>query len=143
MTWARKPYQRPSPLIAKPQTRSADPRGPTRSGTWLAIVRTKPCLVCAHGQQRHPTEAHHTKGLFPRTAGKRISDLLAAPLCQWHHTMGPDALHRTLDESGWWRRMGVDAYSVILSQLAGCRDPDRDEAAAFVKLHRERTMVEQ
>lgn len=138
MTWGRKPYTRPEPLVAKPQTRSADPRGPTRSSDWLARVRQRPCLVCAHGQQGHPTEAHHTKGLFPRTPGKRISDLLCLPLCIWHHTISGDALHRTGDELGWWRVHGIEPYGTILSQLAQCRDPDRDEAIAFVKLHRER-----
>lgn len=138
MTWSRKPFTRPEPLVAKAQTRSADPRGPTRNGWWMAIVRSKPCLICAHGQQTHPTEAHHPKGLFPRTTGKRISDLLVLQLCQHHHTMGQDALHRTLDEIGWWKRMGVDPYGVILSNLAACRDESRDEAIAFVTTHRER-----
>lgn len=139
MTFGRpKPYTRPELLIAKAQTRRQDQKGPTRSTSWRAVVRTKPCLICAHGQQQHPTEAHHPKGLFPRTAGKRISDLLCLQLCQRHHSFGEDALHATLDELGWWRRMGIDPYGVILSNLAGCRDPDRDEAIAFVKLHRER-----
>lgn len=70
--------------------------------------------------------------------GVRISHLLCLPLCDWHHTTGPDALHRTLDELDWWRRHGIEPYGQILSQLAQCRDPDRDEAIAFVKLHRER-----
>jgi len=47
-------------------------------------------------------------------------------------------LHRTGDELGWWRRMGVEPYGVILSMLAGCRDPSKDDAVAFVKAQRER-----
>lgn len=140
MTFGRsKPWTRPELLVPKAQTRRLDDKGPVRNTGWLARVRTLPCLCCPHGRQQRPTEAHHTKGLFPRTTGKRISDLLCLQLCQWHHTLGPDALHRTGDEQAWWRCMGVDPYGVILSNLAGCRDPNKDEAVAFVKLHRERT----
>jgi hypothetical protein len=139
MSLARnKPWERPASLVPKPHTRRLDDKGPARNSVWLARIRSLPCLCCPHGRQSHPTEAHHPKGLFPRTIGKRISDLLCLPLCQWHHTMAPDALHRTGDELRWWRSIGVDPYGVILSQLAGCRDPDRDEAVAFVKLWRER-----
>jgi hypothetical protein len=133
-----KPWERPAPFVPKPQTRRLDDKGPSRNSAWLAHIRSLPCLCCAHGGQRHPTEAHHPKGLFPRTIGKRISDLLALQLCQWHHTLAPDALHRTGDEQRWWRSKGVDPYGVILSNLAGCRDPDKGEAMDFVKLWRER-----
>lgn len=134
----KKPWERPESLVPKAQTRRLDDKGPTRNSGHLARVRGLPCLCCPHGGQRHPTEAHHPKGLFPRTAGKRISDLLCLQLCQWHHTLGPDALHKTGDELGWWRRMGVDPYGVILSNLAWSRDADRGEAIDFVKLQRER-----
>jgi hypothetical protein len=70
--------------------------------------------------------------------GVRISDLLCLPLCDRHHDQWPGSLHKHGDELGWWRSMGVDPYGVILSQLAGCRDPDKDQAVAFVKLQRER-----
>lgn len=141
MTWRTKPYTRPEPLIAKPQTRSAFDKGPARSTDWLTRIRSKPCLCCPHGSQQGPTRAHHPKGLFPRTIGRRISDLLCLQLCDWHHTIGPAALHRTGDEAAWWRSQGVDPYGVILSNLAGCRDPNRDEAVAFVKIHRERAVA--
>ncbi len=134
----RKPFTRPENLVPKAATRRLDDKGPARSSDWLTRVRGMHCLCCAHGRQQHPTRAHHPKGLFPRTYSVRISDLLCLPLCDWHHTIGPDALHRTLDEAGWWRRQGIEPYGVILSQLAQCRDPERDDAIAFVKLHRER-----
>ena len=138
MTLARKKHwERPAPLVPKPQTRMGFDKGPARSTAWLAHVRTLPCMCCPHGRQQSPTRAHHTKGLFPRTMGRRISDLLTLPLCDGHHTDGPDALHREGDELAWWRRHGVDPYGVILSQLAACRDPERDEAIALVKLARE------
>lgn len=133
-----RPWERPASLVPKPSTRRQDDKGPDRNSAWLAYIRKRPCLCCPDGHQMHPTEAHHPKGLFPRTLGKRISDLLALQLCQWHHTIGPDALHRTGDEAHWWRSHGIDPYGVILSNLAGCRDPDKDQAVAFVKLHRER-----
>lgn len=138
MTWGHKPFTRPEPLVAKAQTRRLDDKGPDRNSAWLARLRSRPCVVCPHGGQTTPTRAHHPKGLFPRTMGKRISDLLCLPLCDWHHTDGPVALHCYGDELAWWRSCGVEPYSTILSQLAQCRDPDRDEAVAFVKLHRER-----
>ena len=69
--------------------------------------------------------------------GRRVSDLLCLPLCDQHHTDGPGALHSTGDEALWWRAHGVDPYGCILSCLAGCREPERDEARAFVILHRD------
>lgn len=138
MSLARtKPWERPASLVPKPSTRRQDDKGPARNSVWLAHIRNLPCLCCPHGRQQHPTRAHHPKGLFPRTMGKRVSDLLCLQLCDWHHTDGPGALHHTGDERGWWRSMGVDPYGVILSNLAGCREPERDEAIAFVKVHRE------
>ena len=132
-----KPWARPEPLVAKASGRRMDDKGPARNSAWLAHVRRLPCLACS-GLSAHPIEAHHPRGLFPRTMGKRISDLLALPLCQWHHTIGATALHRYGDELSWWRSVGVEPYGVILSQLAGCRDPDKDEAVAFIKLQRDR-----
>lgn len=139
MTLARtKPWSRPEPLVPKAQTRRLDDKGPERNAAWLARVRQMPCLCCPHGRQTSPTRAHHTRGLFPRTMGVRVSDLLCLPLCDWHHTTGPDALHKSGDELGWWKRHGAEPYGCILSCLAGCRDPERDEAIAFVKFHRNR-----
>lgn len=139
MTFGKpKPWKRPASLVPKTLGDSAINKGPARSLDWLARIRGLPCLCCGHGRQTTPTRAHHPKGLFPRTTGKRISDLLCLPLCDWHHTDGPQALHRTGDELAWWKRMGVEPYGCILSCLAGCRDPNRDEAIAFVKLNRER-----
>lgn len=138
MTWRPKPWTRPEPLVPKAQTRSTVDKGPDRNSAWLAHIRGLPCLCCPHGRQTGPSRAHHTRGLFPRTMGKRISDLLCLQLCDWHHTAGPGALHKTGDEITWWRSMGVDPFGVLLSNLAGCRDPNKDEAVAFVKIHRER-----
>lgn len=138
MTWNQKPWTRPEPLVSKASTRRQDDKGPDRNAAWLARIRSLPCAVCPHGGQTTPTRAHHARGLFPRTMGRRISDLLCLPLCDWHHTDGPVALHTYGDELAWWRSCGVQPYGVILSQLAGCRDPDKDTAVAFVKLHRER-----
>ncbi len=138
MTFARRPYTRPEPYVPKAQTRRQDDKGPTRSADWLARIRARPCLVCTPGRQMSPTRPHHTKGLFPPTMGKKISDLLCLPLCDWHHTTGPAALHRTGDEAAWWQAAAIEPYGVILALLAQCRDSARDEAIAFVKLHRER-----
>ena len=133
----KKPWTRPTDLVPRAQTRRLDDTGPTRSAAWLAAIRARPCLCCPHDRQTTPTRAHHPKGLFPRTMGRRVSDLLCLPLCDWHHTDGPDALHRDGNEARWWRAHGVDPYGVLLSMLTACREPDRDEAIAIVKLQRE------
>lgn len=135
---ARKHWRRPEPLVAKAATRRKDERGPARNDAWLAQVRRCPCLICPDGYQRQPTIAHHPKGLLPRTLGVRVSDLTVLPLCWDHHTDGPNALHRTGDELGWWKRQGIEPYGVILAMLAQCRDSRRQEAIDFVKLHRDR-----
>lgn len=132
----KKPWKRPAPFVPKESGARRDDKGPARSADWLARIRSLPCLCCPHSQQTTPTRAHHPKGLFPRTMGRRVSDLLCLPLCDEHHTDGPDALHRSGDEMRWWRARGVDPYGCILSCLAGCREPERDEARAFVNLHR-------
>lgn len=138
MSFAKRPYTRPENLVPKAATRRLDDKGPARNGDWLARIRSLPCLVCVPGKQAGPARAHHPKGLLPRTMGVRVSDLACLPLCDWHHTIGPDALHRTGDELGWWRSNGIEPYGVMLSLLAQCRDPSRDKAIAFVKLQRER-----
>ena len=139
MTLARtKPWTRPAPLVPKASTRRMDDKGPDRCPAWLAHVRQLPCLACVYGRQETPTRAHHPKGLFPRTMGVRVSDLLTLPLCDTHHTDGPDALHRTGDELGWWRSQGIEPYGAILSTLAQCREPEKEEAMALVKLTRAR-----
>lgn len=137
MTFARKkPYERPAPLVPKITGRPMESKGPARSADWLGRIRSMPCLCCPHGRQQHPTRAHHPKGLFPRTMGRRVSDLLCLPLCDGHHTLWPQALHQTGDEAAWWRSQGVDPYGVLLSILSGCREAERDEAIAMVKLAR-------
>ena len=77
----KKPFTRPEPLVPKPQTRSLEDRGPARNAAWLTHIRSLPCLICFNGRQQHPTRAHHPKGLFPRTMGRRVSDLFCLPLC--------------------------------------------------------------
>lgn len=134
----KKPWERLPNLVPKPDTRRQDDKGPERNAAWLGRVRLMPCLVCVYGEQRHPTRAHHPRGLFPRTMGVRISDLLCLPLCDRHHDTHPGSLHKAGDEAAWWKSQGIEPYGVILSQLAQCRDPERDDAIAFVKLHRER-----
>ena len=139
MTFARqKPWTRLEPVVPKTSGKRLDDKGPERNSAWLVRIRNMPCLTCYSGRQTTPTRAHHPKGLFPRTMGKRISDLLCLPLCDEHHTDGPDALHRTGDELHWWRSHGVEPYGSILSCLAGCRDPDKDQAVAFVQMQWDR-----
>ena len=61
---------------------------PARNPTYLAWIRTQPCVVC--GQARW-IEAAHT-GL--RGLGQKSSDFSAIPLCEAHHRTGKDSYHR-------------------------------------------------
>lgn len=134
----RKPkVKRPASLVPKATGQRLVKKGPSRSAAWLDHIRSLPCLCCPIGRQEGRSRAHHPRGLFPRTMGVRVSDLLCLPLCDAHHTSGPDALHRNGDELRWWQARGVDPYGCILSCLMACKEPEREEARAFVKLHRD------
>ena len=108
-----KPWKKQPDLIAKAMGMSEAPKGPERSSAHLGRVRQQPCLVCDPDTQGTPTEAHHPKGLFPRTMGVRISDYLAVPLCRWHHRDGREALHTTGDEQAWWAAQRVSPMAFI------------------------------
>lgn len=61
---------------------------PTRRPTYLAWIRTQPCLVC--GSTRW-IEAAHTG---PHGLSQKSPDTSAVPLCAKHHRTGNDSYHR-------------------------------------------------
>lgn len=114
MTFGRpKPWKKRPDLIAKAMGMSDGDKGPDRSSAFLVRIRQQGCLCCDPDTQGTPTRAHHPRGLFPRTMGVRISDYLCVPLCDWHHTDGAEALHKTGDEQAWWAARRVSPLAFI------------------------------
>ena len=92
--------KRPALLVPKSLGKRLEPKpeAPVRDAAHLQRVREYGCLIC-----RRPAQAHHLKGLFPRTMGTRIGDDKTAPLCPEHHA----ELHSG-SERAFWSENGVD-----------------------------------
>jgi hypothetical protein len=69
-------------------------------------VLRQPCLVCG----RVPSDPHHLTFTQPRALGRRVSDEFTVPVCRVHHR----ELHRSGNESAWWRRLNIDPLPVAL-----------------------------
>ena len=70
------------------------------------FVLRQPCLVCG----RVPSDPHHLTFTQPRALGRRVSDEFTVPVCRVHHR----ELHRSGDETAWWRRLNIDPLPVAL-----------------------------
>jgi ERF superfamily len=70
----------------------------------LRYVAQQACLLCG----RKPSDPHHLGFTQPRAIGRKVSDEFAVPLCRGHHR----AVHRSRDESAWWRQAGIDPIKV-------------------------------
>lgn len=125
----KKPFTRPPNLVPKSTGLSSEDKGPARNERHLAFVRSLPCLCCEPGKQTSPTHAHHVRCLLPRTLGKRVSDFLTAPLCQWHHQDAPSALHKG-DEASFWLAYGIDIRERVCRLLRSVGYPGAKEALA-------------
>ena len=66
----------------------------------VRFVAKQPCLICG----RLPSDAHHLRFVQNRALGRKVSDEFTVPLCRGHHR----ELHRSADESAWWKRAGCD-----------------------------------
>ena len=91
-------------------TRSRVKKGPIMSEGHLDRIRKMACLVTGAEMSWDRTTgrisrvvAHHPRGLFPRTMGKRITDFLAVPLLSEEHDDFPGSLHKHGDEADWWK----------------------------------------
>ncbi len=102
-------------------TRSRVSKKPARDEKHLKRVREQSCLVCCQEYRceffwdtKYPVRAHHVRELFPRTSGRKISDYLTVPLCEYHHSdqSTGDSLHKH-NNADWWRSHGIDPAAWI------------------------------
>jgi hypothetical protein len=70
------------------------------------FVARQACLVCG----RAPSDPHHLTFTQPRALGHRVSDEFTVPLRRVHHR----ELHRSGDETAWWRKLNIDPLPVAL-----------------------------
>jgi hypothetical protein len=70
------------------------------------FVLRQACLVCG----RVPSDPHHLTFTQPRALGRRVSDEFIVPICRVHHR----ELHRSGNESAWWRSLNIDPLPVAL-----------------------------
>ena len=70
----------------------------------LRFVSTQPCLICG----RTPADPHHLRFAQSRALGRKVSDEWVVALCRGHHR----EVHRSGDETAWWRHRAIDALSV-------------------------------
>jgi len=75
-----------------------------RNKAHLRYVAAQPCVVCG----RKPSDPHHLRFAQRRALGRKVSDEYAIPLCRSHHR----ALHRSGDETRWWRAAGIEPVKV-------------------------------
>ena len=71
-----------------------------RDRNHVKAVAQHPCLICG----RRPSDAHHLRYTQSRALGRKVSDEFTVPLCRGHHR----EVHRCGDESGWWKKTGID-----------------------------------
>ena len=71
-----------------------------RSKAHLALVASKPCLVC----EALPCHAHHITFAQPRGLSQKVSDEYTVPLCASHH----NELHAFGNEASWWRNQRIE-----------------------------------
>jgi ERF superfamily len=89
----------PSLSIDKSVLTHPEPRR-VRDREHVRFVAQQTCLVCG----RQPCDAHHLRFAQNRALSRRVSDEFTVPLCRGHHR----ELHRHGDESGWWKKLGLD-----------------------------------
>ena len=93
---------------------------PFASPVYLQWIRKQPCVVCAKlflmgvrltfdGRTAWGgVEAAH---VGERGLGQKCSDLEAIPLCDWHHRIGPEAVH--VLQVRFWEHHGLNRAEVI------------------------------
>lgn len=102
-------------------SRSATRNRVGKNPTYLAWIRTLPCVVClmvvaksswheihAFMFQRTATEAAH---VGERGLSQKCPDRETLPLCRWHHTEGPESHHRL--GKRFWTVWGLDRDALI------------------------------
>jgi hypothetical protein len=95
----RSPRKKQTELVDKSRLAIPEPRR-VRDRDHVRYVAAQPCLVCG----RRPADAHHIRSAQHSAMGRKVSDEFTVPLCRGHHR----ALHRTGDETKWWKETGID-----------------------------------
>ena len=95
-----------------------------RSKAHLAMVASKPCLVC----EGFPCHAHHVTFAQPRGLSLKVSDEYTVPLCVLHH----NELHAGHNEASWWRSQGIEplVHARALWLVTAGLAPSTEESAA-------------
>lgn len=110
MNRARKPKApRPAPLVGKNLGKMLVDKGPVYSEAHLELVRAQQCMVT----RSHGVVAHHARELFPRTAGKRITDFAALPLRPDMHDGHDHSLHKAGGTAAWWLQNGYTRTQIF------------------------------
>lgn len=81
----------------------------------LELVKKLPCSV--NGCGRGEIDPHHLmkpEGVF--RGGMKSEDRYTIPLCRWHHTLGPEAVHRK--GSGDYEGYLMKAWNIPGRELA-------------------------
>jgi hypothetical protein len=95
----RSPGKKRTEPVDKSRLAIPEPRR-VRDRDHVRYVAAQPCLVCG----RRPADAHHLRFAQHSAVGRKVSDEFTVPLCRGHHR----ALHKTGDETKWWRETGID-----------------------------------
>lgn len=110
-------------LLAAKETALRKPR--ERDNEHLQFVRRARCIAClVLGEaQTTPTRAAHIRCSYPAPGwpytgkAEKPSDHRTAPLCDMHHTDGPDAQHKA-NERDWWARLRIDPPALCAALVA-------------------------
>ena len=86
------------------------PIKPCSNKKYLAWIRSKDCLVCGK-----PAVAHHCEDILPSRGMSVKHDLLAVPLCPWHHNGNPFSVHEA--KFDFWETEGIDIEKRIIFYL--------------------------
>jgi hypothetical protein len=92
-----------------------------RDKAHLKFVASQPCLICG----RLPCDPHHIRFAQKRALGRKVSDEFSVPLCRLHHR----ELHRSGNESQWWKGVGVDPLKVARTLWKRTRLPSPSKLA--------------
>lgn len=85
-------------------------RGTVEGRRHMARVAQLACVCCG----ARPVEVHHV--ISGRFGQRRASDLETIPLCQFHHRIGPEAIHAS--KRDWEAKWGPDfGYLPVVAAL--------------------------
>lgn len=103
-----------------------------RDDKHLAFIRLKPCCVCGHPA---PSDAAHIRMADPEIgkrstgAGEKPSDRWTVPLCRpvFGQKLGCHRIQHSMNEAEFWRRHGINPFSIAEAFWTASRGADRAE----------------